>query len=255
MRRVIESVTRADMRYGNSGAHRASGPRCGPHGRSAGAAGSAGAIVRVGRCRSYREAGALRRRSAGGRCGPGMSPPSRHRSGRRRSGASARRALSSVALARMSSASPILRADLVGPDALGGLDRVQRRRPGGVSATSLRAGVRGSPRMPRGRPPTSRSATRWTLWRARLRARAIWATVIGAWSAAASTCQRALVWPAGRAISSPAAVSSPLSWSTWITRPAEGVAGRCPADPRREARGWSIATLTGCCRFATARWP
>ena len=46
----------------------------------------------------------------------------------------------------------------------------------------------------------SRSATRWTLCRARPeRARDNRATVAGAFSTAASTCQRALVCPAGRA--------------------------------------------------------
>ena len=70
----------------------------------------------------------------------------------------------------------------------------------------------------------------------------ICATVTGSASIDASTCQRALVWPAGRANSSPAAARYPPTRRT-------SMASTLKASPAA-VRGASCASLlTACCRF------
>src|SRR6476659_1833478 len=74
------------------------------------------------------------------------------------------------------------------------------------------------------------------LWRARLHALAIWATLAGVDSTAASTRQRAVVCPAGRASASPAALRAPSRrnnrTTSWLSASPSGDRG----------------VLTACCR-------
>ena len=171
MRRVIESVTRADCDTGTPG-FTGRGVRCGPSRRwpvrqgprceSAGAPG-----------RSYRQAGALRAGPQEDGAVRGCRPRPRLGQGRRRSDASARRARIQVRAGLDQLRFADLGADLVGPDALGGLDRAQRLRPGRREGDELRSPVSRVVHVCREAVADSRSATRWTLWRARFRARAI----------------------------------------------------------------------------------
>jgi hypothetical protein len=87
-------------------------------------------------------------------------------------------------------------------------------RPRGVSSTSLARRCAGFCRYLTRPSLSRRSVVRCTLWRASPMPRAICDTLRGSLSSAPTTCQRALVWPAGRVRRSPAARRRPFRRNT-----------------------------------------